>query len=191
MLYVDDKEVRSSEPDKDHDGDGSLDVLDPDSDGDGLFDGTETGRDCSGPGTDAARNQCIADADQGATTTSVLVGDTDHGGVKDGDEDTNKDGKVDTGERDPLNPSDDTMSDADVDSGEDATTDSSIDVDASSDAATDDAGDDTGANADDGTLEGGGFSCAVPSHGDNDNDGPAGLALVGAALALVAIRRKR
>jgi hypothetical protein len=97
-------------PADDHDGDGSINPLDPDSDDDGVFDGTEAGRDCAGPGVDTDAGQCIPDGDEGETTTGVLDPDTDDGGVNDGDEDTDKDGVVDSGERDPLNPSDDDSS---------------------------------------------------------------------------------
>ena len=95
-----------SNPSQDTDGDGKLNVLDSDSDGDGLFDGTEAGKDCSNPATDNTKGQCTADADP-TTTTGVLNPDTDHGGVTDGDEDTNHNGKVDAGERDPNKRSDD------------------------------------------------------------------------------------
>ncbi len=95
-------------PGDDRDGDTLIDILDPDSDGDGVLDGTEAGLDCMDPATDASKNVCIADADP-STSTWVLVADTDHGGVTDGMEDTNHDGHVDTGERDPLNPTDDTL----------------------------------------------------------------------------------
>jgi clumping factor A len=90
----------------DTDNDGVPNVMDPDSDGDGVLDGTELGHDCSGADTDVKRGNCVADADM-STTTNPLDPDTDHGGVSDGDEDTNHDGKVDTGERDPNDPSDD------------------------------------------------------------------------------------
>ncbi|HEY6558805.1 MAG TPA: hypothetical protein VI072_16085 [Polyangiaceae bacterium] len=93
-------------PSEDHDLDGKLDVLDSDSDGDGLFDGTESGLGCDDPAIDRTQNACRADADP-QTTTAVLVPDTDDGGVSDGDEDSNKDGRRDAGERDPLDPSDD------------------------------------------------------------------------------------
>ncbi|MRG90393.1 MopE-related protein [Polyangium spumosum] len=112
---TDDDGVRDGlEPDydKDTDGDGTVNVLDPDSDDDGLFDGTELGFDCTGPGTDPEAGHCIADADSGTTTTNPLDWDTDDGSVSDGDEDTNKDGVVDAGERDPLDPSDDVISTA-------------------------------------------------------------------------------
>ncbi len=97
------------EPDfgQDTDGDGLINALDPDSDNDGLFDGTELGLDCSGADTDASAGFCVADADDGATTTNPLDADTDHGGVPDGNEDTNLDGKIDPGETDPNDPADD------------------------------------------------------------------------------------
>ncbi len=93
----------------DTDGDGTINVLDSDSDADGLFDGTELGNDCSNPDTDTTKNACTADADSGATRTSMVNPDTDFGGVSDGDEDVSKNGAVDAGERDPLDPADDTV----------------------------------------------------------------------------------
>jgi MYXO-CTERM domain-containing protein len=95
-------------PGDDRDGDTLIDILDPDSDGDGLFDGTEAGQGCTDPPTDASKNLCTADVDP-STSTWVLVADTDHGGVTDGMEDTNHDGHVDADERDPLNATDDTL----------------------------------------------------------------------------------
>jgi MYXO-CTERM domain-containing protein len=94
-------------PSDDSDLDGKLNVLDADSDNDGLFDGTELGIDCSHPATAAAKEKCIADHDFGMTRTSPLLEDTDGGTAPDGDEDANKNGIVDEGERDPLNPTDD------------------------------------------------------------------------------------
>ncbi|MBI4953951.1 MAG: DUF11 domain-containing protein [Myxococcales bacterium] len=103
-------------PNQDTDGDGLINALDPDSDNDGLFDGTEAGLDCSNPDTDAAEGNCTPDADQGATTTEVLISDTDDGGASDGSEDCNLDGAVDPGETDPNNPGDDgTIIDTDGD----------------------------------------------------------------------------
>jgi uncharacterized repeat protein (TIGR01451 family) len=90
----------------DSDGDGVINAKDPDSDDDGLFDGTELGLGCGNAATDAAAQHCTADADP-TTTTNPLDPDTDRGGVKDGDEDSNHDGKVDGGERDPNDASDD------------------------------------------------------------------------------------
>jgi uncharacterized repeat protein (TIGR01451 family) len=93
-------------PGADSDGDGIPNILDVDSDNDGLFDGTELGFGCAGPGTDVAKKNCIADADP-ATTTNPLDPDTDKGGVKDGSEDANRNGKVDIGEGDPNVKADD------------------------------------------------------------------------------------
>jgi hypothetical protein len=104
-------------PSQDVDGDGKIDVLDVDSDGDGLFDGTEMGLPCVNPPTDPAKKSCIPDADNGNTTTSPLNPDTDYGGVKDGGEDTNKNGAVDPGEGDPNNPVDDKPCTKDSDCG--------------------------------------------------------------------------
>jgi outer membrane protein OmpA-like peptidoglycan-associated protein len=80
-------------PGDDTDGDGLPNVLDPDSDNDGLGDGVEMGV--------AGR-----DADP-KTRTNPLIKDTDGGGVIDGEEDTNKNGRRDPHERDPLDGSDD------------------------------------------------------------------------------------
>jgi MYXO-CTERM domain-containing protein len=87
-------------PADDTDGDGLPNVLDVDSDNDALFDGTESGKDCSHPDTDTSLNHCVADADPG-TTTSPVDADSDNGGVKDGAEDSNLNGAVDSGETDP------------------------------------------------------------------------------------------
>jgi uncharacterized repeat protein (TIGR01451 family)/MYXO-CTERM domain-containing protein len=99
-------------PADDTDGDGKINVLDPDSDGDGLFDGTERGFACSNPATAASANSCRADADLGATKTSMVNADTDFGGEPDGLEDANHNGVVDVGETDPNNPADDRTGDA-------------------------------------------------------------------------------
>ncbi|MFO0755399.1 MAG: MopE-related protein [Byssovorax sp.] len=114
----DDGVLDGDEPDfdKDTDGDGLINALDPDSDNDGLFDGTELGLGCDHAGTDAAKHHCRPDADQGATKTDPLAYDTDKGGVSDGSEDGNLNGKVDPGELDPQEASDDANNvDADKD----------------------------------------------------------------------------
>ncbi len=100
---------QEANPGDDGDGDGIKNILDPDSDGDGLFDGTESGKGCGGAGTDAGAGQCVADADNGATTTSPVDADSDNGGATDGEEDSNHDGAIGAGERDPNNPADDAM----------------------------------------------------------------------------------
>lgn len=94
-------------PDGDADNDGKINALDPDSDNDGLKDGTELGFDCSNMDTDGGAGNCTPDGDSGNTTTDPLDPDTDNGGVNDGDEDTDKDGVVDAGERDPNVATDD------------------------------------------------------------------------------------
>lgn len=103
----DDGVIDGKEPNfaDDTDGDGDINALDPDSDDDGLFDGTELGLDCEDPATDTATQTCTADAD--AATTNPLSSDTDGGSVADGEEDSNQDGALDPGERDPNDPSDD------------------------------------------------------------------------------------
>jgi hypothetical protein len=93
--------------DLDSDDDGKINALDPDSDNDGLKDGTELGLGCGDPATNLEAGNCTPDGDGGATTTNPLDPDTDKGGVNDGDEDTDKDGVVDEGERDPNVPGDD------------------------------------------------------------------------------------
>lgn len=94
-------------PGDDSDGDGLVNLLDSDSDNDGLFDGTEMGYDCEGADTSANAKSCRADADKGATTTNPLDPDTDHGGVSDGSEDTNLNGRIDGEELDPNDTRDD------------------------------------------------------------------------------------
>jgi len=96
-------------PGADTDGDGLVNALDPDSDGDGLFDGTEAGKDCASPATDTSKGTCAPDADKGATKTSPVDADTDDGGLTDGAEDSNKNGRVDPGERDPNDATDDAL----------------------------------------------------------------------------------
>jgi len=91
----------------DTDGDGNINAKDHDSDNDGIFDGTEMG--VSGPaptGTNASAGHYVPDADP-ITTTSPLNPDTDQGSVKDGDEDKNKNGRIDSGETDPNDGRDD------------------------------------------------------------------------------------
>ena len=104
-------------PSDDADGDGQPNIMDADSDGDGLFDGTELGLDCVHADTDTSQNRCTPDGDGGSTKTNPLLADTDGGDVSDGDEDVNHDGKIDAGETNPTDPTDDVvpecMTDAD------------------------------------------------------------------------------
>ena len=94
---------------------GETDPNNPDTDGDGLQDGTEMGVTEPIPagvsaggipfgGTDI--ETFVPDADP-TTKTDPLDRDTDDGGVSDGVEDTDLNGRVDNGERDPLFPGDD------------------------------------------------------------------------------------
>ncbi|MBK8253717.1 MAG: hypothetical protein IPK82_13755 [Polyangiaceae bacterium] len=92
-------------PSSDTDGDGLVNVVDVDSDNDALFDGTEMGQGCDHPDTQDKKH-CKFDGDP-STTTSVLLADTDHGGIKDGSEDTNLNGVVGSKDTDPNDPSDD------------------------------------------------------------------------------------
>jgi len=92
--------------------------LNPDTDGDGIQDGTELGKTepiaggTSPGGTPFAGtdgNVFVPDADP-STTTDPNVVDTDGGSVSDGIEDTNHNGRIDDGERDPNDPRDDVVS---------------------------------------------------------------------------------
>lgn len=88
---------------------------DPDSDSDGLNDGLELGR-VQEISTGYSEGTGIAyfgtalswdpDEDPGSTT-NPLDSDTDGGGVSDGDEDINRNGRVDAGETDPIITADD------------------------------------------------------------------------------------
>jgi uncharacterized repeat protein (TIGR01451 family) len=98
----------------DTDGDGLINALDPDSDNDGLFDGTEQGVVTPALGTDVVVGHYRPDADA-TTRTNPLLADTDGGGLRDGLEDTDHDGRVDAGERDPLVAADDASAPTDGD----------------------------------------------------------------------------
>ncbi|HEX8699421.1 MAG TPA: Ig-like domain-containing protein, partial [Myxococcaceae bacterium] len=87
----------------DTDGDGTINALDPDSDNDGLLDGTETGvTTANAPsGTNQSSPNFRADEDP-ATTTDPRVADTDGDTLLDGEEDANRNGRLDDGETDPA-----------------------------------------------------------------------------------------
>ncbi len=196
-------------PGDDHDGDGLINLLDPDSDGDGLPDGLEAGRICDHPDTDTSLGICLPDGDAGATTTGVLQRDTDGGGATDGEEDVNRNGVVDSGERDPNDPSDDSTSPTGGAGGVGGSAGSAGAAGAGGTAGT--AGSGTGgtgnssfggtagqggsgaqggsAQGDEGfSLEGGGCGCAVPA--GKSNSAPLALAL-GALGAAAMLRRRR
>lgn len=124
----DDGVIDGDEPDwnVDSDGDGAPNARDTDSDDDGLLDGTELGVTEPAPDTDVAAGGFVADADP-ATRTDPTNPDTDAGSVADGLEDTDRNGRIDPGERDPNDPTDDVPLE-----------------DAGPDAAADDAGVDAG-----------------------------------------------
>ncbi|WNG55016.1 OmpA family protein [Archangium gephyra] len=104
----DDDGILDGNEDADHDGvvdPGETDPRKKDTDGDGLLDGTEKGLTApEGLGTNMA--VFVPDADP-STRTDPLKVDTDNGGVSDGIEDANHNGRVDSGERNPLDPADD------------------------------------------------------------------------------------
>jgi cysteine-rich repeat protein len=80
-------------------------IRNPDTDADGILDGTEFGL-ALPQGSDTLLASFRADLDP-ASTTDPLVVDTDAGGIPDGVEDANRNGRVDVGEKDPTNPTDD------------------------------------------------------------------------------------
>ncbi len=112
----------------DSDADGLINALDPDSDGDDLPDGLELGAvepipagqtEIDGQvvpvaGTDLEAGFFSADLEP-STTTFMLVADSDRGGVADGQEDTNRNGRIDPGETNPEDPTDDGKTNPDVD----------------------------------------------------------------------------
>ncbi|HKZ60404.1 MAG TPA: hypothetical protein VJ547_11265, partial [Candidatus Thermoplasmatota archaeon] len=69
-----------------------------DTDGDGIRDGVEIG--LTSPGKDTLASAFVGDANP-STTTNPKVVDTDTDAVWDGNEDLNKNGRVDSGEADP------------------------------------------------------------------------------------------
>lgn len=91
---------------EDTDGDGVIDALDCDSDGDTLLDGTEAGIWERGADTSLATGCFMADLWPLATTDPDDA-DTDGGGLADGREDLDGNGRTDAGETDPLDPTDD------------------------------------------------------------------------------------
>jgi len=90
---------RELKPTEDADGDGRPNARDADSDNDGLADGTEMAVTTAHADTDVSKGFFVADADP-TTSTGPLTADTDGDGRKDGEEDANRNGGVDSGETD-------------------------------------------------------------------------------------------
>ncbi|MEM7243756.1 MAG: hypothetical protein AAF533_00350 [Acidobacteriota bacterium] len=148
-----------------------------DTDGDGLQDGTELGRstglsdpDGAGPlsGTDDVAFQPDLDP---STTTDPLDIDTDDGGLPDGTEDGNANGRVDADEPDPNDGADDAAADGDgdglLDPFEDAIGTDAADADSDDDGLLDGA---------DGHLDADGDGRIDALDPDSDDDGlPDGL----------------
>ena len=103
----DDGVVDGEEPllDQDTDSDGLITLLDPDSDNDGLGDGLELSV-VGHEDTNLDVGWYVRDADTN-TTTDPLNADSDGGGISDGEEDRNRNGRVDHDETDPLETDDD------------------------------------------------------------------------------------
>ena len=156
---------------EDTDNDGLINALDWDSDNDGLPDGLEQRVVTPTPDTNVAAGHYITDSDP-RSGTDPLKADTDEGGVIDGAEDINRNGKYEgqLGETDPNNPGDDseldtdsqteTDSETDSDSGTDADVDSDVDTDSDGDGDTEtdsssDTGEDSTVDAGLGSLFGG------------------------------------
>ena len=108
----DDGLTDGEEPLTDNDGDGLISPLDPDSDNDGLPDGLERGRVEPLEDTDWRLGVFISDADP-TTETDPERADSDGGGLLDGVEDINLNGRVDRNEGDPNFLDDDPDNDGD------------------------------------------------------------------------------
>ncbi|NNC02241.1 OmpA family protein [Corallococcus exiguus] len=110
----DDDGLTDGNEDANHDGKVDPTETDPnksDTDGDGLTDGLELGL-TQPQGADTDPTKFVPDQDPD-TKTNPLDPDTDKGGVLDGVEDRNHNGRVDVQESDPLNPADDQDADGD------------------------------------------------------------------------------
>ena len=108
----DDGALDGSEPDYDldSDDDGTINALDPDSDNDFILDGTELSIVEPDEDTDETVGDFMPDADP-TTSTDPTDPDTDDGSVIDGLEDLDRNGRIDVGETDPNDGSDDVPGD--------------------------------------------------------------------------------
>jgi len=82
------------------------DAMSFDTDADGISDGVERGVSAPSPGTDLSL--FIPDADPLSSSYAFLI-DSDQGDAPDGGEDLNANGRVDVGELDPMDASDDLL----------------------------------------------------------------------------------
>jgi hypothetical protein len=100
---TDDDGISDGNEDTDHDGavdDNETNPREADTDKDGLLDGTEIGL-TAPQGSDTDLNVFVPDADP-TTKTDPRKKDSDNDGVSDGKEDANHNGRVDSGETDPI-----------------------------------------------------------------------------------------
>jgi len=98
----DDDGLKDGNEDTNHNGVVDMGETNPrlfDTDGDGLSDGLERGL-ATAQTTDTDATKFVADLDP-TTTTDPLDVDTDDGGINDGPEDANHNGRIDAGETDP------------------------------------------------------------------------------------------
>jgi len=91
------------EEEKTYAGGRKTDPQNRDSDGDGIWDGVEIGRYFSPDPLCANYFPVHLLSAEGRTITNPTLKDTDCDGLSDGDEDRNKNGRLDTGETDPTN----------------------------------------------------------------------------------------
>jgi uncharacterized repeat protein (TIGR01451 family) len=163
---TDDDGLLDGNEDVDRNGVKAMNETDPkvaDTDMDGLPDGLERGL-AMPQGRHTSLGTFKADADP-ATTTSPLRRDTDAGGDSDGTEDANSNGRVDAGETNPNDPSDDRQ-DADRDGLTDAQ------ERAAGTSPTDGDSDDDGVlDGDDGTADTDGDGRIDAFDPDSDGDG--------------------
>jgi MYXO-CTERM domain-containing protein len=192
---MDDDGLLDSNEDKNQNGtvDGDeTDATKGDTDADGLQDGTEEGLDApertehdpDGLHIGTNLDVFIPDVDP-ATTTDPRNPDTDGGGVNDGLEDLNHDGRVEVGETDPNDPSDDPgPPDRDFDGVPDATDNCPMTWNMDqADADGDGVGDECELPGDDG--------CGCRVGGQGGAGAPAAALLVLAGLSFLRLPRRR
>lgn len=159
---------------------GTIDALDEDSDADGVLDGTERGLtdttilidngSSERGGTLKSAGHFVPDADAGATTTFMVIADSDGDGFTEGEEDCNLNGANDCYESDPrddASPPTGTAQSVCTDNDEDGMTDL-VETEFGTDPYSPDSDDDHITDL----VESGGDACN-PLVNDIDNDGVA------------------